>query len=99
MENQDNYQERYTRARERVNEIRSFYSHLTIYLFVMGGLAALNYYQNEWNRIWFLWAAFGWGIGITAHGLNAFQVRNLFLGKDWEEKKIKEIMDRERKKR
>lgn len=34
----------------------------------------------------------GWGIGIAAHAVNTFGI-----GKDWEEKKIKELMEAERK--
>ena len=41
--------------------------------------------------MWFLWAAFGWGIGIIFHAIKTFNL-NPFFGKGWEERKIKEIM-------
>jgi len=34
----------------------------------------------------------GWGIGIIFHWLEANNY-NIFLGSNWEEKKIKEMMD------
>jgi hypothetical protein len=37
---------------------------------------------------------FFWGIGLIAHAIGIFG-EDLFLGKKWEEKKIKEIMGSE----
>ena len=39
--------------------------------------------------------SFFWGIGLLAHGLSTF-LPYFILGKDWEERKIKELMDKER---
>jgi predicted RND superfamily exporter protein len=36
-----------------------------------------------------------WGIGLAAHGLSVF-LPSLIMGKDWEEKKIKELMEKEK---
>ena len=44
--------------------------------------------------MWFLWAAFGWGIGLTAHAVAVFNL-NPFFGRDWEQRKIKEFMQEE----
>jgi len=44
--------------------------------------------------MWFLWAAFGWGIGIISHAIGTFSL-NPFFGKDWEKRKIKEYMEKE----
>ena len=44
--------------------------------------------------MWFLWAAFGWGIGILFHAIGTFNL-NPFFGKGWEERKIKEYMDKD----
>ena len=83
---------KYIRAKERVDQLKKFYGNLTSYVFVITGLAILNYYINEWRYMWFLWAAFGWGIGILFHAIATFNL-NPFFGKDWEERKIKEYMD------
>ena len=39
------------------------------------------------------WAAMGWGLGLIAHGLSVFAFNGAF-GKDWEERKIREYLDR-----
>ena len=36
---------------------------------------------------------FFWGIGLVAHGLSVF-VPQFVLGKDWEERKIRELMEK-----
>jgi hypothetical protein len=40
----------------------------------------------------------GWGIGVLFHGMKAFNY-SPFLGKDWEERKLKEFMDQEKNKK
>ncbi len=87
--------EKYIRAKEKVAQMRKFYSGLTKYIFVIALLAGINYYQNEWSNAWFLWAAFGWGIGLVFHAVKVFGL-NPFFGKNWEERKIKEYMDKDK---
>ncbi|RXG23756.1 2TM domain-containing protein [Leeuwenhoekiella aequorea] len=95
MENLDK-ESRYFQAKEQVRELKKFYGSLMSYVLVIGGLAALNYYTNELRYPWFLWPAFGWGIGLLFHAAKAFNW-NPIVSKDWEERKIKEFMDREDK--
>lgn len=83
---------KYLRAKDRVAEIKKFYTSLFFYVIFMGFLAALNFYTNEWRYMWFLWAALGWGIGLVFKAAKAFRWTP-FMNKDWEEKKIKEFMD------
>lgn len=85
---------KYIRAKERVEELKKFYSHLTSYIIVISGLAILNYFTDGWRYMWFLWAAFGWGIGIVAHAVGTFNL-NPFFNKDWEKRKIREYMDKQ----
>ncbi len=89
--------EKYLRAKEKVAELRKFYGNLVSYVLVISFLAALNYYTNEWSYAWFLWAAFGWGIGLAFHAVKAFSL-NPFFGKDWEKRKIQEFMQEDEKK-
>ena len=89
---------KYLRAKERVDELKKFYGNLTSYVLVITGLAILNYYTNGWSYMWFLWAAFGWGIGLIFHAIGTFNL-NPFFGKDWEKRKIKELMDKDEKQR
>jgi hypothetical protein len=91
--NQDK-ENKYLRAKERVEGIKKFYTSLIMFVVFISFLAALNYYTNEWRYMWFLWAAFGWGIGLFFQAVKAFRW-NPFLGKNWEERKMKEFMDDE----
>lgn len=88
---------KYMRAKDRVAEIKKFYTGLLFYIVFIGFLAGLNYYTNEWSYMWFLWAALGWGIGIVFQAAKAFNWAP-FMNKDWEERKIKEFMDNEKDK-
>lgn len=93
-ENRDN---KYLKAKKRVMELKEFYISLTSYVVFITALAALNYYTNQWRNAWFLWAAFGWGIGIVFHALKVFGRASMF-GKNWEEQKIKQFMEEEKNK-
>lgn len=96
MEQDKNYRERYQTAQRRVDELRAFYSHLTTYILVNIGLLGLNYYTNQFAFVWALFPILGWGIGLASHALRTYRI-NLFLGKDWEERKMREFMEQEQK--
>jgi len=85
---------KYIRAKERVEELKNFYSHITAYTIVIVGLAALNYFADGWRYIWFLWVAFGWGIGIISHAISTFNL-NPFFNKDWENRKIRAYIEKQ----
>lgn len=89
--------EKYLRAKERVAQMKKFYSGLLSYIVVITGLGALNYYLNEWSYAWFLWAAFGWGIGLVFQAIKTFSL-NPFFGKNWEDRKIREFMQEDEQK-
>ncbi len=86
---------KYLRAVERVHEIKEFYGSLISYCIVIPILIFINLnYMPQFKWFWF--PMLGWGIGLIFHGFKAFSY-NPFLGKDWEERKIKEYMDNEDK--
>jgi len=87
-------QNKYIRAKERVADIKKYYTSLMLYVVFIGFLAALNYYTNELRYPWFLWAAFGWGIGIVIQAVKAFRWMP-YMNKEWEERKIKEYMEKD----
>lgn len=93
MENQYTNEERYNKAQKRVEEIKGFYGNLTSYVFVNIGLLVLNLVTSP-NHLWFFWPLFGWGIGVVIHGMKTFNYLP-FFGKDWEDKKIKEFIEKE----
>ncbi len=84
------YDAKYRKAKERIKKIKSFYTHALVYVLVMSFLALLNYSTTAFP--WVIFPAIGWGIGLTSHGLATFG-SNLILGKNWEERKIKELME------
>ena len=90
----DDNENKYLKAKRRVAEIKKFYTSLISYIIFITALAGLNYYVNGLRHPWFLWAAFGWGIGLFFQGMKAFRWFS-FFGKDWEEKKMREFMDEE----
>ncbi|WP_336701916.1 2TM domain-containing protein [Chryseobacterium indologenes] len=81
----------YRKASRRVKELKEFYGNLTSYCIVIPFLAILNLMTAP-GYLWFLWPALGWGIGIAFHAISVFGI-----GKSWEERKIKELMEKEEK--
>lgn len=91
-----NYQEeqRYFQARKKVEEIKGFYGNLAAYVIVNIGLFILNMVTSP-EELWFFWPLLGWGIGVFFHGMKVFNYLP-FLGKEWEEQKIKEFIEKEK---
>lgn len=85
-------EKRYKQAKKRVEQIKVFYLHFAIYLLCVPGFLYLNYISNT-DFPWALFPIAGWGIGVANHASETFNY-NPFLGKKWEERKIKELMDR-----
>ena len=85
-----------TRARRRLAAERGFYMHLSTYVIVIGALFVINALTG--SRWWFFWPALGWGIGILVHAASTFGVGG-FLGRDWEDKRLQELIDEERGRR
>lgn len=84
------------KAKKKVEELKKFYGHLTTYLAVNLFLMALNLLTNS-SFLWFLIPLFAWGIGIVSQGMKAYDY-NLFLGKNWEDRKMQEWIDKEKRK-
>ncbi len=94
MQTQETYisEKKYERAKKQVEELKSFYIHFAIYLIMVPVFIYLNYRSTS-----FPWAIFpiaGWGFGVIGHAMEVFGY-NPFLGKDWEERKLKELMDKD----
>ena len=79
----------YERAQKRVKEIKSFYGNLISYCIVIPFLIIVNLMTSP-DDIWFYFPMLGWGIGVIAHGMSVFAI-----GKSWEEKKIREILEKQ----
>lgn len=82
----------YDKARRKIKEIKGFYINLTCYLIVVPILIYVNLTYTP-DFLWFWFSAAGWGVGVITHAMGAFGFYP-FLGRDWEDKKLKEIMDK-----
>ncbi len=89
-------EEKFLRARQRVQELRKYYMGLISFVVFNAILAGINYYVNQWDHMWFLWVTFFWGIGLFFDTAKVFGLQFIF-GKNWESKKIKEYMENEEK--
>lgn len=95
----------FIRAKHRVEKLRKFYSHLTVYVVVNGVIWAIRLIRSlrrgesfadaflDFNisGIWLFW-----GIGLAIHAFAVFGLP-LILGDNWEEEKIKQYMEEEKK--
>ena len=85
-------EKRYIKAKERVEAIKSFYGNLLAYCIVIPVLWWLNYKTTDFR--WAIFPTLGWGFGVAAHALEAFGYNPLW-GKNWEKKKIQELMEKD----
>ncbi|MBT8317017.1 MAG: 2TM domain-containing protein [Lutibacter sp.] len=100
MEN-NNYtkEQQYVRAKKKVKSIKGFYSHLLVYLVVNGFILGSRFISTgDWEAFW-EWQSYStaifWGIGLAFHAFSVFGI-DVILGKDWEDRKIKQLMDKDR---
>ena len=88
-------QQRYERAHARVQAIKGFYIHASVFVMVNIALFTINALTG--GAWWFYWPLVGWGIGLGAHALGVFGFGGRGpWGQDWEERKVREIMDEQR---
>ncbi len=90
-------EEAYLRAEKRLKELKGFYWHafwyvaVNIFIIIMivsNGGNIMHY--GTWSTPFF------WGIGLGFHAIGVFGKNRLF-GKSWEERKIKEFMEKEKR--
>jgi transcriptional regulator with XRE-family HTH domain len=80
-------------ALAHVRKLKAFYMHLAQYVVVIGALAVVNLLTFP-HYLWFAWAAFGWGIGVVAHGIQVFD-KAPFLNAAWERRQVEKYLGRE----
>ena len=102
-QNIDNNQtdQNYVRARKKVELIRKFYKHLVIYVLVNIAISAVKvvdymsdgftfeeaFFQLDVFIVWIIW-----GVFVILQAIKTFKAGTI-LGADWEERKIQEIMN------
>jgi len=86
--------DRHQMARKHVRKLKDFWIHLVAFLVVNAGLMTLNLVKQP-DKLWFQWVLLGWGAGVLLHAFLAF---GSGIGKNWEERKIKQIVKRDEEK-
>lgn len=94
-------EDNYLKAKKKVETIKGFYRHLAVYVIVNCFITVFiiirkgeSFIDAIWDlQTFFTWVP--WGIGVLIHGLVVFEVFKFLLGKKWEERKIKELMEKE----
>ena len=81
----------FTRAKKRVQALKGFYGNLTSYCIIIPVLIVVNVsFSPDFHWFWF--SVFGWGIGLAVHAFSVFG-----YGYNWEERKIQELLNKEKK--
>lgn len=97
-------EQHYLKAKKKVEKLKGFYRHFIIYIIANifisgyityqlmndGGYSFTEASTNFWAHSTWLF----WGIGVFFHALGTFGFPFL-LGKEWEEKKLKELMNKQ----
>jgi hypothetical protein len=82
----------YQRAKQRVEELKGFYTHLAVYLVVNLGLFLIDLaIGGGW---WFYWPLIGLGTAVAIHAVVVFGIEGR-LGRGWENRKIRALMEQE----
>ena len=87
-------QQRLENAQKRVKTMKGFYIHALVFVLVNLFIIFSNaFIEGEgFKTMDNYYTAFFWGFGLLAHGLSVFG-GELFLGRNWEERKIQEILN------
>jgi hypothetical protein len=92
--------ESYVRAKRKMESLRSFYTHLAIYIIINSFFTFREVYELVQEGftlkeafldgdIYTLWLV--WGFGLIIHGFNVFSSIRIFNYK-WEQRKIEQYM-------
>ena len=89
----------YEEAVKKVKKLKGFYTHAIVYVVINIMVFIVNTQNLAPGESYFQFTnfltAFFWGIGLLAHAMSTF-IPYFILGKDWEERKIKQLMEQER---
>ncbi len=102
----------YRKAQLRVQKLKRFYKHLTVYVIVnvivvFSGLRVIDLLDTKTMEVdanfetWLVWNVLSvpilWGIGLLIHGVSVFRPTFGFI-KNWEQRQLKKIMEEEYRK-
>ncbi|QVY66743.1 2TM domain-containing protein [Polaribacter sp. Q13] len=96
-------EDKYIKAKKRVKAIKGFYVHLMVYVLgniFISGIVIFGLIQSGYTIV-DAFSNFGvystwlfWGIVMFFHWMGVFGFKSIGFGNDWEEKKIKEFMEK-----
>lgn len=82
---------RFVEAKKRIEEIKGFYWHFGITVLTIPMIIWINYeFVPDFTFFWY--AVIGMSLGVFFHWIGIFGYEKIGLGKDWEERKIKELL-------
>ncbi|WP_062054828.1 2TM domain-containing protein [Sediminicola sp. YIK13] len=97
----------FQKAKKRLERLKSFYTHLSVFLIVNGGLIITYFFtkpsifQATTNKEFIKWVDWNvlltpiiWGVFLIAHASCVFQWRLPFLQR-WEERQYNKIIEKE----
>ncbi|MFM2400175.1 MAG: hypothetical protein RL341_2332 [Pseudomonadota bacterium] len=85
---------REAQIRERVQKLGDFYRNLMVYCIAIPIMVGVNGFLVPRSGPWSLVVAGIWGVVLAVQALQTFVLRG-WLSKNWEERKIEELMRRE----
>ncbi len=100
MERNFSEERKYEIAKKKVKQEKGFYVHLIVYVLVNLFLILSRVVSGGGWEVFAEWHSYStaifWGIGIAFHAFNVFGL-DFFLGKNWEERKIREKMEQDKR--
>ena len=97
MESNFKEKQQFIKAKKKVTEIKGFYVHLVVMVFSLPIIITVNLlFVPHFQFFWL--AAFGMLFSVVIHWFQVFGFAKLGYGKDWENKKIKQLMQESSKK-
>ena len=91
---QNRLDDRYVKARKRLDELKAFYGSLLSYCIIIPFLIFIWYRYSSHTIQWFWFPMIGWGLSLCIQAYRVY-VNDGVFGASWEERKIKEYMDKE----
>jgi hypothetical protein len=98
IEQKTQFDDRYVRARKRVEEMKEFYYSLISYCIVIPFLFFIWFRYTPNTIQWFWFPMLGWGMGLAFHAYKVY-VNDGVLGNGWEKRKIEKFMREEEEQR
>ncbi len=92
MRNTEIEEYKYLKAKKRVEKIKGFYIHAIVTVILIPILTFINLkFVPQYH--WFWYPMLGMLLGLFFHWFGVFGTEKFGLGKDWEQRKIKEYLD------